>query len=269
MNMEQLVDDYIDAWNRQNLDRLLELMDKRATFYDAYWMEYCAGKDLTHYLRDALDEGYWFQTTGNIILVENSVAFRYTAHKRTDSGPGPILYNGAEVLTLREHKIVSVSDYYCNPAQAELTEVARLATKRHGKMRHAKSGLGSLKALHFKNVLSDIMDQDKVYLDAELTLSQLAGQVGCSVDNLSQVISSDYGTSFQNFLDQYRIRYASELLLEESEDPNYVFQVALRSGFRSIESFNNLFRRQFGETPTDYRLHHRQDIDSAGEPLMH
>lgn len=269
MNMEQLVDDYVDAWNRQDLDRLLELMDKRATFYNAFWMEYCAGKDLAHYLRGALDEGYWFQKTGNIILVENSVTFRYSAHQRTGSIPGPVLFNGAEVLTLRENKIVSVSDYYCNPEQAELQEIARLSIKRHGKMRHAKSGLGSLRALRFKGVLSDIMDRDKVYLDAELTLSQLAGQVGCSVDNLSQVISSDFGTGFQNFLDQYRIRYASELLLEESEEPNYVLQVALRSGFRSLESFNNMFRRQFGETPTDYRLHHLQDIDSAGDPLMH
>ena len=269
MNMEKLVDDYVDAWNRQDLAQLLELMDKRATFYDAFWMEYCAGKDLARYLQGGLDEGYWFRRTDNVILVANSVAFRYTAHKRIESNIGPILFNGAEVLTLRDHKIVSVSDYYCNPDQTTLEEVARLATKRHGKTHHARSGLGGLKSLHFRSVLSDIMDQDKVYLDAELTLSQLASQVGCSVDNLSQVISSDYGTSFQNYLDQYRIRYASELLLEESTDPNYVFQVALQSGFRSLESFNNLFRRQFGETPAEYRRHNGQDSESADNPLMH
>ena len=268
MNMEKLVDDYVDAWNQKDLTRLLELMDKRATFYDAYWMEYCSGKDLARYIQDGFEENFWFRRTGDVILAENGVAYRYTAHKLIDSNIGPVFYNGAEVLTLRDHKIVAVSDFYCNPAQAALEEITRLATKSHAKTRHAKSGLGARKAFHFRSVLAEIMDQDQAYRDADLTLSQLAGQVGCSVDNLSQVISNEFGTSFQSFLDQYRVRYAGELLLKASKDPNYVFEVAAQSGFRSLESFTNLFRRQFGETPAEYRVHYGQDSDSAATRLV-
>ena len=270
MNMEQLVDDYVDAWNRQDLGQLLGLLDKRATFYDAYWMEYCVGRDLDRFLGDSFEENnYWYQRTGTLILVDNSVTYRYTAHERIDSKIGPALFNGAEVLTFRGRKIVTVSDYYCDPDQTALEEITRLAAKRHGRTRQAKSGLGAPKALRLRRLLADIMVQEKIYLDAELTMTQLAGQVGCSVDNLSQLLNNDYGTSFQNFLDQYRVKHASELLLEESTDPNYVFQVALQSGFRSLESFNNLFVRQFGETPTEYRLHNGQTIDSADSPFTH
>jgi AraC-like DNA-binding protein len=270
MDVERLVDDYIKAWNRQDIAGLLQLMDKRTTYYDAYWMEYCVGRYLPRYLQHSFEEqSYSYKRIGDVLMVDDSAVYRYTAHEVTDSNIGPALFNGAEVLTFRDNKIVTVSDYYCNPDPTALEEVARLAVKRHGETRHAQSGLGALTASRFRGLLSDIMgqDQDQVYLNANLTQSQLASRVGCSVSQLSEIIDNEYGTNFHNFVDQHRARHARTLLLEPSEDPDFIDQVAVQSGFRSIESFNSKFRMLFGESPVDFHHSNAKKIDSANKSI--
>lgn len=78
--------------------------------------------------------------------------------------------------------------------------------------------------------------------DADLTLAQLADNLGCTVNQLAQVINSEYGTNFHNFVDKHRVEYARNLLLGESDDPNYEYGVANQAGFKSILTFYTAFR---------------------------
>lgn len=268
MDVERLVDDYIKAWNQQDISQLLNLMDKRATYFDAFWMEYCGGRDLARYLQDSMaEENYWYERIGNVISVDNSVIFRYIAHERTDSKTGPALFNGAEVLIFRDNKIVTISNYYCNPDQSALKEVAKLAARRYAKTRHVQSGLGAFKASRFSSLLLDTMGQEQIYLDASLSQSQVASKIGCSVDHLLQVIGDEFGTSFKSFLDQYRVKHAKELLLQVSEDQNFVVRVAFQSGFESFENFNSSFRRLVGESPAEFRNRNAKKIGSTNDPI--
>ena len=268
MDVERLVDDYIKAWNQHDISQLLNLMDKRATYFDAYWMEYCNGQNLARYLQDSMaEENYWYERIGNVISVDNSVVYRYVAHERTDSKIGLALFNGDEGLIFRDNKIVTISNYYCNPDQSALEEVAKLAARRHAQTRHIKSGLGAFKASRFSSLLLDTMGQDQIYLDASLSQSQVAGKIGCSVDHLLQVIGDEFGTSFKSFLDQYRVKHARELLLKDSEDPNFIVRVALQSGFQSLENFNRSFRRLIGETPAEFHNRNAKKIGSTNDPI--
>ena len=52
MDVERLVDDYINAWNRHDITQLLKVMGKGGEFYDAFWLEECGGRDLARYLQD-------------------------------------------------------------------------------------------------------------------------------------------------------------------------------------------------------------------------
>jgi AraC-like DNA-binding protein len=212
MDVEGLVDDYVDAWNRQDLTAVLKLMDRNAMLYDAFWMEYCVGIDITQYMRDSFeDDPFWYERVSDVMTVEDSVVYRYVAHKRTESSIGPALFSGAEVMTLQGDKIIGSSDFYCNPDQTALKEVAKLAGRNQGVSRLAKLGLGGFKQLRLKQKLLDIIDQDQDYLDANLTQEQLADRIGCSVDRLTQIIEDGFGTSFQHFLDRYRVRHTRDL----------------------------------------------------------
>ena len=268
MDVERLVDDYIKAWNQQDISQLFNVQEKRATYVDAFWMEYCDGRNLARYLQDSMvEENYWYERIGNVISVDNSVVYRYIAHDRTDSKIGPALFNGAEVLIFRDNKIFTISNYYCNPDQPALEEVAKLSARRYAETRHVLSGLSAFKASRFKSLLLDTMVQDQVYLDASLTQSKVAGKIGCSVDHLMQVIGDEYGTSFKSFLDQYRVKHARELLLKDSEDKNFVVRVAFQSGFESFENFNSSFRRLVGESPAEFRNRNAKKIGSTNDPI--
>ncbi len=213
MDLEKLVDKYIDAWNRQDVAGILELLHAGAAIYDAFWMETVVGRDLSKYLQDSIDEqNYWYQVIGEVILVDHGVAFRYSAHERSDTTIGPELFSGAEVLIVHDNKILTVSTHYCMPDRAALIEVAELAAKRHGLPSHPRPGLSAQKMLRFKAELSAAISQDKIFLDPHLTMSQLADRIGCSTDQLSLVIESQYGTSFDSLLENQRAEHAKRLL---------------------------------------------------------
>jgi AraC-like DNA-binding protein len=262
VDIEELVKDFIAAWNRQDVAGILELTHGGAAFYDAFWMETCVGKDLPKYLQDSIDaEGHWYQQIGELIKTQNGAAYRYSAHEKTGSTISEPIFFGAEVLVVRDNKILTLSDYYCNPDRAALEEIAELASKRHGLPSHTTSGLGALKASRVKAQLSATIAEDRSYLDPNLTLSRLAEKIGCPVDHLSQIIDKEFGIDFDTLLSVHRITYAESLFRQRSGDPNYVLRVAAEAGFKSFQNFNDVFLDTFGVTPVEYykRIERAQD----------
>lgn len=270
MDLKKLVRDYISLWNRRDVDGLLRLMHKGVAFYDAFWMESCAGRDASEYLRDRFsEEHYWYQQIGNIIPFDHGVAFRYNAHELTDSTIGRVLFNGAEVLNLRDDMIITVSDFYCDPDRTAIEGVANLTAKRHGLPKYVKSGLGTVKVSRYKSRLSALMNHERVYLDPDLTLSQLADQIGCLVSHISQLIENEIGTSFENYLNKHRARFAKQLLMEESDDPDYVSGVAEKAGFRTYRHFCNSFDEIYGVTPVDFHRDTSKKCDPPDGSNLH
>ena len=270
MDMEKLVENYIDTWNRQDIAGMLELMHSGAAIYDAFWMETCVGKGLPQDFQDGMEEeNHHYQRIGEVIPVDNGVAFRYSAHERPNPTIGPVVYYGAEVLIVQDNKILTVSDYYCNPDRAALKEVAELAAKRHGLTSHTKSGLGAMKAMRIKVALSTAIEHEKTYCDSSLTLSRLAEKIGCPVDYLSQVIEDEFGADFDAFLTNHRIRYARGLLQERLDDPSHVSFVANKAGFKTLEEFCEAFSSFFGTTVEEFRERGEKAIGSVDDPHLH
>ena len=146
MDLEILVDNYVSAWNRRNVEDLLNILHGGFAIYNAFWMESSVGKDAATYLRDILEEErYWYQRTGASIPFDNGVVYRYTAHELNDSTPGNCLFSGAEVLNIRNGRILSISDFYCDPSEKALIEVAKLTSARHGQSKYVKSGIRAVK----------------------------------------------------------------------------------------------------------------------------
>lgn len=270
MDLERLVKDYISAWNRQDVEGLLALMHSGAAYYDAFWRETCVGRDLVRYLNDSVEDyTYFYQLVGDVIVTDSGVAFRYSAHKRGDSTSGKGVFSGVEVLTLRDGKILTVSNHYCDPRQECIEELAELEAERHGESRYAKGGLPFHRVLRIKRLLSAAMNQDRLFLNPTLTISQLAGQIGCPDDQLLQVMSIENRADFHNFLDQQRARYAVDLLAEEFDDNVDLSIVATQAGFRSVKDFCNAFKTTFGESPPECRGRNTNDNESGDDSVWH
>lgn len=85
----------------------------------------------------------------------------------------------------------------------------------------------------------------------EITLGQLAAYMGMSESYCSKRFHQLMGITFSDFLSTLRVSDARYLLSHTSRP---IISIAQEAGFSSIQTFNRVFRRICGQTPTAYRL---------------
>lgn len=104
-----------------------------------------------------------------------------------------------------------------------------------------------------KTKLINYMESQKPYLDPELTLVDLAKQLSISRNQLSAIINSGIGDNFYSFVNQYRVEEVKKLIQEDSKKQYTIMALASDAGFNSKSSFNNIFKKVTGLTPSEYR----------------
>ncbi|MEM9840878.1 MAG: helix-turn-helix transcriptional regulator [Pseudomonadota bacterium] len=98
--------------------------------------------------------------------------------------------------------------------------------------------------------LLSTLEDDRLFLEPDLTLTSLARSVGTNRAALSKLINDRAEVNFNRFINRYRVSFAQELLQQTDRS---VLDIALEAGFSSKATFNRVFRSQTGQTPTDFR----------------
>lgn len=108
--------------------------------------------------------------------------------------------------------------------------------------------------LELKNKLEQIMEQQKVFLEPGLTLSELATKLKTNTSALSATINMFFGKNFNDYINQYRVEeFKSQI--NRPENQNYtLLAVAFDCGFNSKATFNRAFRKITGKSPKDLKL---------------
>lgn len=102
--------------------------------------------------------------------------------------------------------------------------------------------------------LRDLMEVEKAYRDAELTLGTLAKRAGVPEYALRRVIHQRLGhRNFSSYVNEYRLNEVTERLHDPRLLRRPVLTLALESGFGSIGPFNRAFKARYGATPTEVR----------------
>ena len=84
----------------------------------------------------------------------------------------------------------------------------------------------------------------------DVTLADLAQELGYSYHYTSRIISASFSMGFSELVTEYRLDEAAKLL----RNPDAVMsRVAADAGFSTIRSFNLAFRRCFHMSPSEYR----------------
>ncbi len=102
----------------------------------------------------------------------------------------------------------------------------------------------------FANRLETVFSKGKIYLNATLNLNDLARELGTNRTYLSNYLNQQLHTSFYEYVNQWRVRRAKELL-RASNAP--LEEIALQSGFNSMSSFRRYFAAHTGMSPLEYR----------------
>ncbi|NCD68684.1 helix-turn-helix domain-containing protein [Mucilaginibacter agri] len=100
--------------------------------------------------------------------------------------------------------------------------------------------------------LASYMQTEKPYLNPDLTVEILARSVKMRPKELSLMINEDLGQNFFDHVNRYRVEEAKRLLADRHSNLT-VLEVLYRVGFNSKSSFNVLFKKYTGLTPTEFR----------------
>lgn len=103
------------------------------------------------------------------------------------------------------------------------------------------------------------IENDQIFLDGQLTLSSLAVATGLSKHHLSEVLNRHAGKNFYEFINNYRVDFVRKRLADDSDKK--ILDIALEAGFSSKSTFNAIFKRFTGQTPTQYRKELQQKED--------
>jgi AraC-like DNA-binding protein len=103
---------------------------------------------------------------------------------------------------------------------------------------------------HISASLSIVKDKE-LYRNPNLTLATVAKELNVSQHILSQFLNDNLGKSFSSFINELRIEKAKELLL--SSNPYSIETLGYESGFNSKSTFYTAFKKQTGQTPSEYQ----------------
>lgn len=100
--------------------------------------------------------------------------------------------------------------------------------------------------------LQQLMVNDKPYLNAKLTLAELAKLANSSDKKLSYVLNQKLDTNFYSYLNSFRIEAFKEQVKEQKNQNLSLVGIAKDCGFKSKSSFYRAFKAEMGMAPTDY-----------------
>jgi AraC-like DNA-binding protein len=116
--------------------------------------------------------------------------------------------------------------------------------------KYRNSGMKSDLVKKLYGQLLKIMEEEKPYLDPRLSLSGLSKLLDISPNQLSQIINQEAGVNFHDFINNYRVE---EFILRAQQNKNFsILALALDSGFNSKSSFNYIFKKKKGLSPSKY-----------------
>jgi AraC-like DNA-binding protein len=101
--------------------------------------------------------------------------------------------------------------------------------------------------------ISGLMEQEMLYRDSDLSLDLLAKKLNEQRHHVSQAINEQAGKSFSEFVNEYRVAEAQQLLAAMKKREMNAIEVAYQVGFGTKNAFNLAFKKRTGMTPTAYR----------------
>jgi AraC-like DNA-binding protein len=118
--------------------------------------------------------------------------------------------------------------------------------------KYKRSGLKKKDVKGFMQTIDTYMEEEKPYLNRELSIYDLAEQLQIPRHILSEVINEHMGKNFYQLVNEYRVEEVKKRL----ENPRFkhltILAIAYDSGFNAKSSFNTIFKEKTGYTPSEY-----------------
>lgn len=135
------------------------------------------------------------------------------------------------------------------------TEIQEIIESNHSK-KNTVPRLNSQEAALLKLKLESIMENEKLYLQSDINLYQLAEKLSISTHDLSFLLNSSLLLSFNSFINNYRINEAKMLLMSNKHTFLSIEGIGYESGFSSKSAFFTCFKKVVGYSPLEFKKNH-------------
>ncbi len=164
----------------------------------------------------------------------------------------PSLLSGIQPVSMDFSKSVSGLLPVADNSQSELPMEKENTAKEYNDDVLVQSPKNRLQAKKIFAQLELYMQTEQPFLDFDLSRTVVAKKVRIPARRLSDIIKSETGLSFSDYINNYRINYLESKLKSDINWKNFTIEaIAMQSGFYTRSAFNNALKRLKNETPTD------------------
>jgi AraC-like DNA-binding protein len=138
---------------------------------------------------------------------------------------------------------------------------------------HPKIALGEIFKKHKKQILNGdttemiqklvyLMEKEKVFTQSEIKINEVAKMIHINPYLLSRLINEKFGRNFPDFINYYRVEEFKQRLIDPQSARLSMLGLAYDVGFNSKTSFNTIFKKFTGVTPSEYKGKTSRNINS-------
>ena len=98
--------------------------------------------------------------------------------------------------------------------------------------------------------IKDVIKYIETNYENPISIDEIAAVSGFSPSHFMKFFKKIMGTSFIDYLNDYRLSMASRMLLSSDDS---ILDVAAYCGYDNLSYFNRIFKRKYGMTPSQYR----------------
>jgi AraC-like DNA-binding protein len=138
-------------------------------------------------------------------------------------------------------------------APAATAEFTPQLAASNATFKYAKTGIGADQLAEIGDKINRLMQTELTFLEADLSLADLAKRIGVSPHTLSQTFSIHIRQSFFEYINSLRVKEVQRCFAEPAFADQSILEIALASGFSSKATFNATFKRLTGTTPSSNR----------------
>lgn len=147
---------------------------------------------------------------------------------------------------------VGVKGYFTRLNELQSVEFASYKVPPSKNEIKPKSKIVSHQLEQRKETITAFFDQEKPYLNQELTLTGLAAMLSMSREELSDIINQGFDSRFNDFINGYRIEETKKMISDGKHKSYSLLGLAYEAGFNSKATFNRAFKKAESQSPSEY-----------------
>jgi AraC-like DNA-binding protein len=165
----------------------------------------------------------------------------------------PSLFEEKYVKVLAKEITYSVDNQTIEKGVGQVKILESVINEMIEKPKYEKNKITEDKAKSILNQIVSSMEEDKKFLEPELSLQSLSEDLQIPSHQISQVLNLHLQKNFYDFVNHYRVEEVKKELQNPKKQHLSILAIAFDSGFNSKSTFNTVFKQHTSLTPSAYR----------------